>query len=124
MFCPRCKTEYEPWMKTCADCLVPLVESLPSGQEHAAELVTVFATGNPALLAMAKSILDHAEILYLAKGEGLQNLFGAGSIGGYNPALGPVELQVNVQDENEARELLEQLPGSTGLPPDESDQED
>lgn len=110
MFCPKCKIEYESWMKECADCLVPLVAALPQDHDFAPlELVTVFATGNPALLAIAKSLLQEAGIRYFAKGEGLQHLFGAGSIGGFNPALGPVEIQVDIEDEHEARELLQDL---------------
>ena len=110
MFCPACKVEYEPWVEECADCLVPLVATLQQEDDFApAQLVTVFATGNPALLALAKSILDHAGITFFAKGEGLQNLFAAGSIGGYNPAVGPVEIQVSAEDELEARELLHEL---------------
>jgi len=26
LFCPKCKTEYENWVKICADCKVPLVK--------------------------------------------------------------------------------------------------
>src|SRR5262245_56276768 len=122
MFCPECNVEYEPWMKECADCLVPLVEALPpENTPEMLELVTVFATGNPALLAIAKSILAQAGIIYLAKGEGLQDLFAAGSIGGYNPALGPVEIQVAAEDEHEARALLLDLQGEDGLERDDEE---
>ncbi len=124
MFCPLCQTEYEPWVKECADCLVPLVETLPREKElETSDLVTVFANGNPALLAIAKSILEEAGILYFAKGEGLQNLFAAGSIGGYNPALGPVEIQVTADREAEARELLERLENDAALERDDSEEE-
>ena len=110
MFCPECKAEYESWMKECADCLVALVETLPPERRpETGPLVTVFATGSPALLAIAKSILAQAGIIYLAKGEGLQDLFAAGSIGGYNPALGPVEIQVAAENEQVARMLLQEL---------------
>ncbi|MGH7491416.1 MAG: DUF2007 domain-containing protein [bacterium] len=125
MFCPECKVEYESWMKECADCLVPLVETLPPEKSpDMRELVTVFATGSPALLAIAKSILAQAGILYLAKGEGLQDLFAAGSIGGYNPALGPVEIQVSAEHEHEARTLLQELQGDDGLGLDEEETEE
>jgi hypothetical protein len=122
MFCPECNVEYEPWMKECADCLVPLVEELPQeNSPEMLELVTVFATGNPALLAIAKSILAQAGIIYLAKGEGLQDLFAAGSIGGYNPALGPVEIQVAAENEHEARALLQELQNGDGPGPDDEE---
>lgn len=28
-FCPKCRTEYVPGVRTCADCGIPLVASLP-----------------------------------------------------------------------------------------------
>ena len=124
MFCPACQSEYEPWAKECADCLVPLVETLPPENDYgSADLVTIFATGNLALLALAKSILEEAGIVYLAKGEGLQNLFAAGSVGGYNPALGPVEIQVAAEYEDEGRALLRDLENDASLEPGD-DEED
>ncbi len=74
------------------------------------KLVTVLATGNEAIIALAKSILDEAGIGYFAKNEGVENLIGIGVIGtGFNPVIGPIELQVLEEDELEARELLENL---------------
>jgi hypothetical protein len=71
------------------------------------DFVTVFETGNQALIAVAKSILDGAEIPYLVKGENLQSLFGMGQIGtGYNLLVGPVQIQVTREDESTAKELL------------------
>ena len=73
-------------------------------------LVTVFESGNPALIALAKSILDGTEIRYMVKGENLQNLFGVGFIGtGFNVAVGPVQIQVSPEDESTAKELLADL---------------
>jgi len=74
------------------------------------DLVTIFESGNAALLAIAKSILDGAEIPYMVKGEGLQNLFGMGQIGsGFNLITGPAEIQVNREDEFSARALLAEI---------------
>ena len=71
------------------------------------DLVTVFESGNQAVIALVKSILDDADISYLVKGENLQNLFGAGVIGtGYNIVSGPMQIQVSPEDESAARELL------------------
>lgn len=76
----------------------------------ALDIVTVFETGNPALLAVVKSILDGAEIQYIIKGEQLQNLFGMGILGtGFNPLVGPVQIQVRREDEPTARELLAEI---------------
>jgi hypothetical protein len=71
------------------------------------EPVTVLETGDPALLAVAKSLLEDAGIGFFAKGEGVQNLFGAGIVGtGFSPITGPVELQVSSDDAAEAQALL------------------
>ena len=71
--------------------------------------VTVLSTGDPALLAVAKSLLEEADIEFFAKGEAVQDLVGGGRLGGFNPAVGPVELQVAPEHADEARALLRDL---------------
>ena len=46
------------------------------------ELVTVFETGDPALVALAKSLLDSAGIDFATKGDAIQDLFGLGRFPG------------------------------------------
>jgi Putative prokaryotic signal transducing protein len=76
------------------------------------ELVPVFASGEMALIAVAKSLLDAERIDYFVKGEGLQNLFGLGSATGYSFAMGPAEFWVRAEDQARARELLRDLKSS------------
>ncbi|KKM11226.1 hypothetical protein SY88_09815 [Clostridiales bacterium PH28_bin88] len=113
MFCPSCKYEYVDGVKECPDCKVALIEDLETEKKprlEYVELVTVLATGDPALIAIAKSILECAGIKYFAKGERLQDLFGYGRLGpGFNPLTGPVEIQVARDDEEAARDLLKGL---------------
>ena len=108
MFCPNCRAEYREGFYECADCGVALVEELPPEDiPEYAEYVTVIATGDSALLAVAKSLLDSADIKCIAKGEGLQDLFAFGRLGaGFNPLVGPVELQVLPEYAEEAKTLL------------------
>jgi hypothetical protein len=74
------------------------------------DLVTVYETGNAALIAMAKSLLDGADIMYIVKNENLQNLFGGGVMGtGFNVVVGPVQIQVRREDQGTARTLLSEL---------------
>lgn len=112
MFCPSCRDEYREGFLTCADCGVALVEELPPEPEpEAADYVTVFETGSQSLVAVVRSILDGAQVPYVAKNETLQNLFGMGPIGaGFNVAMGPVRFRVPRQRAREARELLTELP--------------
>jgi hypothetical protein len=63
------------------------------------KLIAVSMVNNPALLTLAKSILDDAEIPYITRGEGFQVIY----------ATGPVTLLVNEQDAEQARELLADL---------------
>ena len=71
------------------------------------ELVTVFQTGNPMALALAKGALESAGIPFVSEGEGLQHLIGLGRFpGGFNVATGPVKIRVDVRDADAAREVL------------------
>ena len=79
-------------------------------QEDHERLVTVFETGHEGIIAVVKSILDEAQIRYLAKGEGVQDLFGVGILGtGFNPITGPVQFRVMPDDAEYARELLKDV---------------
>ena len=79
-------------------------------KEDHENLVTVFETGNEAIVGLVKSMLDEAKIRYLAQGEGVQDLFGVGVIGtGFNPITGPVVFKVMPEDVNYAKELLKDV---------------
>ncbi len=70
-------------------------------------LVTVFQTGNPMALALAKGALESAGIPFVSEGEGLQDLIGLGRFpGGFNVATGPVKIHVDIRDADGAREVL------------------
>ena len=99
MFCPNCRTEYRAGITKCADCGTELVAELPPEPPDTSGPVTVLETGSLAVLELAKSMLDEAGIRYIAKGE----------LPMAQLAVGPVEIQVSPEDEDEARELLEDL---------------
>ncbi|RPI04408.1 MAG: hypothetical protein EHM64_10020 [Ignavibacteriae bacterium] len=74
------------------------------------DLVTVYESGNPALIAVAKSILDSAKIEYSVKGEYLQNLSGFGTMfSGYNIVYGPAQIQVIKKNKIIAAKLLKDV---------------
>lgn len=85
--------------------------------EDSETLVTVYTTWNHALIALIKSMLDEAEITYLAKGENLQYA---------DPIFAfPVEFQVMQKDEEFARELLKDVEESIEIDsPDDGESED
>ncbi len=71
------------------------------------ELVTVFRTGDPVLIAFAKAALDAEQIGYVVEGEGLQDLIGMGRFpAGYNAVTGPVRIQVTAQNAERALKAL------------------
>jgi len=71
--------------------------------------VTVLETSDQGLIAIAKSLLEEADIPFFAKGEGVQDLFGGGRIGAFNIVTGPIQLQVQADEADDARELLKDL---------------
>src|SRR5262245_15758373 len=84
-----------------------------SGKSEEEKFITILATGDRGQIAFAKSLLDDAGIPYVVKGEGVQDLFGMGRLGAsYNFITGPAEIQVHVNYEDEARELLDKIDGA------------
>ncbi len=109
MFCPKCRAEYREGFTVCADCQVDLVPTLPEALPNQNDerpdmvLVTIFDSTNPALIGIAKSVLDGARIEFLAAGEDGARVFSG------NPFLGHVRLQVEKSRAEEAEALLSEI---------------
>ena len=74
------------------------------------DFVSVLETGDPGVVALAKSLLDSAGIEFTTKGEALQDVLGLGRFpGGANLVAGPVVFQVRPDDVREASALLRDL---------------
>src|SRR4051794_37062003 len=94
----------------CPACDVDTVDRLPGPEPTPdAQLVCAFTTGNPALIAIAKSLLEGEGIDYLVRGDGLQDLFGVGRVTNYSFAMGPPEFWVREEDAERTRALLADL---------------
>lgn len=74
------------------------------------DLVTVLTTRDPAVIAIAKSILDGAGIQHAAIGETANALFG-GALAGFNATASLVQIQIHEADSEDAHELLKDLSG-------------
>jgi hypothetical protein len=113
MFCPDCRSEYRPGFTECASCGVRLVDSLAEDPEKGdpnLKLLTVFETSDAALIAMARSILESAQIPFIVANEAMQDYIGWGRFPGpMNIATGPVQIQVAEGDAEEAERLLSEL---------------
>jgi hypothetical protein len=110
MFCPTCGKEL-PWhVMVCPTCGVDTVDRLPGPEPTPdVELVSVFAAGDPGLIAVAKSLLEGEAIDYFVRGDSLQDLAGLGRLTGYSYVFGPAEFWVRAEDADRARELLKDL---------------
>ena len=75
------------------------------------DLVTVFVREEPTELAIVEALLREHGIPFATKNSELQNLFGAGEIGAYNLAVGPVAVQVSGADSERSRELIAEALG-------------
>jgi hypothetical protein len=71
-----------------------------------AEMTTVFVVEDLVQKALLESVLREADVPYLIRNAGVQNLFGVGQIGGFNLATGPEEIQVPSAEFERARELI------------------
>ena len=119
--CPECNVEYMDTAGRCSDCDVELASGPAIQEEHPdPKIETVYATGDPALVAMAKSLLEDAKIEYFTKGDDIQ-LFGGGRLAGFNILCGPVEFLITAEDAPTARELLDGLPAAVPDEPPEQE---
>jgi hypothetical protein len=88
-----------------------MTKSQPESNEdnNESKFVTVLKTGSLATITVAQSVLNSAKINSYIKNETVQSLFGLGGIGGFNPLMGPMELQVESDNYEEAKELLSEF---------------
>ncbi len=108
MFCPQCRAEYLQGVRECADCGVPLVETLPpeappgkpSPSNDDLDLVEVLATFNPGDIAMLESVLDANGVDYLFQGENFVMV---------QPMVDPARLFVRREQLGLVQELLGEL---------------
>ena len=108
MQCPTCRQDLDP-DGVCPTCSGAEANPRPPG-DPTIQLTTVFSAGDPALIALAKSLLDGEQIDYVVRGEGVQDLFGWGRVGsGFNVITGPAQFDVREEDAQRARELLRDL---------------
>jgi hypothetical protein len=79
MYCPICKSEYREGFFKCADCNVPLVESLPPEEPtpEYVDLQEIMTSLNPGEIEMVKSLLDANNISCVIDG---QNFVGFGNM--------------------------------------------
>jgi hypothetical protein len=106
MYCPECGVEYREGTTECADCHVPLLKGTPPAESETAfdpdlNLVVVLETNDAFALALAKGLLEEADIPFFVLDQ-ITTL-----VNDVNPMLRKwVRVQVARDREAEARELL------------------
>jgi len=126
MYCPSCGASVDSTEAVCPECGVAPAEARPGpAPDPTIQLTSILSSGDPALIAVAQSLLEAEGIEYLIRSEGLQDLFGWGRVGaGFNLFAGPAEFVVRDEDAHRARELLADLLTPTDrndAPPSEPD---
>ena len=109
MYCPQCRVEYREGFIECSDCHVPLSAGTPTPEpadrfDPALDLVVVLETNDRIHLALAKGLLEDADIPFFVLGQ-IATL-----VQDVDPFLHKwVRVQVPRDREAEARDLLESL---------------
>ncbi len=104
-FCPRCRQEYESWVKVCPDCGSGLADKLPPGPEletvPSEKLVTIATFSHPEEAHLASAKLESEAIWsFVADEHTVRNYWMC------NTALGWVKLRVRESDVVKASEIL------------------
>lgn len=126
MICPECGSEYRHGFVRCSDCDVALVEPPPPPPpepeseyrepEPDVNLVKVYESTNAAIIAVLESVLDDAGIEFMIRGDELSGAVNWGRLGlGPLATLGPAEVWVREDDEQEAAALIAELEAAPPL---------
>ena len=112
--CSRCGRSIDPSYlhEQCSQCgepFPPEILRLLGAPTPEVMLETVLRTADAGLIPLVKSLLEGEGIEYLVRGENIQDLFGAGRLGGYNYITGPAEFLVHAHNAERARTLLDGL---------------
>jgi hypothetical protein len=115
--CPSCKETFSFQESYCEKCLVDLdifqkeekesiEKKMPASPSEFIETVTIYETSDLAELSLIKALFESEHIHYNARGEYLQNLFGAGLLGGFNQITGAIKIDVSKDDVEKATMTL------------------
>jgi hypothetical protein len=119
VYCPQCGTEYREGFAECSDCHVPLLAGTlpeePTQLEPTLDLVVVLESNDRIQLAMAKGLLENAQIPFFVMGQ-ITTL--VNEVDGFLKKW--VRLQVPRDREQEALELLDSLLHPQTISADES----
>jgi hypothetical protein len=103
-YCPKCRGEFQDWVKVCPDCNVNLVAELPPLTEKVKKkndpLVPIATAPNEITAKMWEDIL---------KGEGIRCMLGSSSPGAASQTLifyAPITILVLLSEAKRAKQIL------------------
>ncbi len=114
-YCPKCRDEFQDWVKTCPDCRVALVTELPAPSKSAKRgktgdsLVHIADAPNEPVARMWVEVLENNGIRCSTRGGHF-----LGDMSANSPFL-PCEIHVLASEAQRAREVLDGLPDSKRL---------
>jgi hypothetical protein len=117
-YCPVCQTKYPVGSSYCEKCLSELIfeenknDVIKPTSNPDLEIVTVYETSDMAELILIKSALEQNKIDFNARGEGVQNLFAGGLLGGYNPITGGIKIDVEKSLAEKAMDIIKEIADS------------
>ena len=98
-YCPKCRGEFEDYVKICPDCNEPLIDNKPEEEEwNWEDLKVVYTTDNPQIAEMIKIELENAGIKVFVENENFATMMPL-------PAVGDIEIAVKPEDEEKARRI-------------------
>jgi hypothetical protein len=103
-YCPKCREEYQDWVKVCPDCNVALVDKLPELPERKISkepIVHIATAPNEMVANMWSEILEENGIHCLLQGGELQAAMYA------SPLAVPYKIYVLESEAEKAKEVLE-----------------
>ncbi len=118
-FCPSCGKIYTSGEYYCPNCHAAIhivspsedgyIKPMPLELAEYTDWVTVHEAANEAELAIVKGALESNEVKFIAKGENLQHIEGLGTVIGFNPLFGPVQIQVPPEIEKQAIKIIKEI---------------
>ena len=114
-YCPRCNKIYPSGTTICNDCETDLILNEVNGEiltQHTnpmGEIVTIYETSELTEVALIEAALQEANIKYNIRGEELSGIIAGGLLGGFNPVVGGIKIEVEKSNAEKGIEIIKSI---------------